>query len=72
MVSTMVLVASRVELEPPFDEPYKTSSLQDFWRRRWNLMVTNILRPTVYDPVRIFVELVYAADIENLFQTQQT
>ncbi|KAK4369712.1 hypothetical protein RND71_009187 [Anisodus tanguticus] len=52
MVSTMVRVASRVELEPPFDEPYKTSSLQDFWGRRWNLMVTNILRPTIYDPVR--------------------
>ncbi|XP_060185338.1 acyl-CoA--sterol O-acyltransferase 1-like [Lycium barbarum] len=52
MVSTMVRVVSRVELEPPFDEPYKTSSLQDFWGRRWNLMVTNILRPTVYDPVR--------------------
>ncbi|CAN4126957.1 unnamed protein product [Withania somnifera] len=52
MVSTMVRVASRVELEPPFDEPYKTSSLQDFWGRRWNLMVTNILRPTIYHPVR--------------------
>ncbi|KAL3355082.1 hypothetical protein AABB24_019263 [Solanum stoloniferum] len=52
MVSTMVRVASRVELEPPFDEPYKTSSLQDFWGKRWNFMVTNILRPTVYNPVR--------------------
>ncbi|XP_060185146.1 acyl-CoA--sterol O-acyltransferase 1-like [Lycium barbarum] len=52
MVSNMVRVASRVELEPPFDEPYKTSSLQDFWGKRWNVMVTNILRPTVYDPVR--------------------
>ncbi|XP_075081975.1 acyl-CoA--sterol O-acyltransferase 1-like [Nicotiana tabacum] len=52
MVSTMVRVVTRVELEPPFDEPYLASSLQDFWGKRWNLMVTNILRPTVYDPVR--------------------
>ncbi|XP_075085200.1 acyl-CoA--sterol O-acyltransferase 1-like [Nicotiana tabacum] len=54
-VSTMVRVVSRVELEPPFDEPYKTSSLQDFWGKRWNLMVTNILRPAVYDPVRFIM-----------------
>ncbi|XP_031286468.1 probable long-chain-alcohol O-fatty-acyltransferase 1 [Pistacia vera] len=40
------------ELEPQFNEPYLTTSLQDFWGRRWNLMVTNILRPTVYFPVQ--------------------
>ncbi|XP_051128937.1 acyl-CoA--sterol O-acyltransferase 1-like [Andrographis paniculata] len=40
-----------VELEPHFDEPYLSASLQDFWGRRWNLMVTGILRPTVYFPV---------------------
>ncbi|KAM3201601.1 acyl-CoA-sterol O-acyltransferase 1-like [Capsicum annuum] len=52
MVSNLVRAVSRVELEPPFYQPYKTSSLQDFWGRRWNLMVNNILRPTVYDPIR--------------------
>lgn len=41
-----------VELEPQFNKPYLASSLQDFWGRRWNLMVTSILRPTVYDPIR--------------------
>lgn len=40
------------EIEPQFNEPYLSTSLQDFWGRRWNLMVTRILRPTVYDPVR--------------------
>ncbi|KAL8505483.1 hypothetical protein ACS0TY_016654 [Phlomoides rotata] len=40
------------ELEPQFDQPYLATSLQDFWGRRWNLMVTSILRPTVYYPVR--------------------
>ncbi|CAA2959144.1 acyl- --sterol O-acyltransferase 1-like [Olea europaea subsp. europaea] len=39
------------ELEPQFNEPYLSTSLQDFWGRRWNLMVTRILRPTVYMPV---------------------
>lgn len=40
-----------LELEPQFNEPYLATSLQDFWGRRWNLMVTSILRPTVYLPV---------------------
>ncbi|CAA2960022.1 acyl- --sterol O-acyltransferase 1-like [Olea europaea subsp. europaea] len=47
----MTRVLIRVEFEPQFDEPYLATSLQDFWGRRWNLMVSNILRPTVYDPV---------------------
>ncbi|KAG5546625.1 hypothetical protein RHGRI_018711 [Rhododendron griersonianum] len=41
-----------IELEPQFNEPYLATSLQDFWGRRWNLMVTGILRPTVYGPVQ--------------------
>ncbi|CAI0560294.1 unnamed protein product [Linum tenue] len=39
-----------LELEPQFNEPYLSTSLQDFWGRRWNLTVTRILRPSVYDP----------------------
>ncbi|XP_043810595.1 probable long-chain-alcohol O-fatty-acyltransferase 1 [Manihot esculenta] len=42
------------EIEPQFNEPYLATSLQDFWGHRWNLMVTSILRPTVYHPVRQF------------------
>lgn len=41
-----------LESAPQFDEPYLATSLQDFWGRRWNLMVTDILRQTVYDPAR--------------------
>ncbi|CAB4275665.1 unnamed protein product [Prunus armeniaca] len=54
----MALVASLaqaflgVDFEPQFDEPYLATSLQDFWGRRWNIMVSRILHPTVYDPVR--------------------
>lgn len=40
-----------IELEPQFNDPYLSSSLQDFWGRRWNLMVPRILRPSIYDPV---------------------
>lgn len=43
-----------LELEPQFNEPYLSTSIQDFWGRRWNLIVTSILRPTVYDPTRNF------------------
>ncbi|CAJ1934193.1 unnamed protein product [Sphenostylis stenocarpa] len=39
-----------MELEPQFKDPLRSTSLQDFWGRRWNLMVTSILRPTVYQP----------------------
>lgn len=39
------------ELEPQFNEPYLSTSLQDFWSRRWNLTVTRTLRPSVYLPV---------------------
>ncbi|XP_055816179.1 acyl-CoA--sterol O-acyltransferase 1-like [Solanum dulcamara] len=55
LVRAVVRRVSRVDLNPPFDEPYMASSLQDFWGKRWNLMVTNMLRLTVYDPIRLIV-----------------
>ncbi|XP_030453331.1 probable long-chain-alcohol O-fatty-acyltransferase 5 [Syzygium oleosum] len=45
-----------VELQMPSDEPYLSTSLQDFWGRRWNLTVTNALRHTVYRPLKSFLE----------------
>lgn len=41
-----------IDLEPSSDEPYLSTSLQDFWGRRWNLVVTGTLRQTVYKPLR--------------------
>ncbi|WCJ40819.1 MBOAT (membrane bound O-acyl transferase) family protein [Euphorbia peplus] len=41
-----------MELYPPSDQPYFATSLQDFWGKRWNLMITNLLRNTVYKPIR--------------------
>ena len=43
-----------VDLDPPFNKPYLSSSLNDFWGRRWNLVVTDTLRPSVYDPILCF------------------
>ena len=50
IVAGMARALLRIDLEPQFDEPYLSSSLQDFWGRRWNIIVTRILRPTVYEP----------------------
>ncbi|KAK7262108.1 hypothetical protein RJT34_29668 [Clitoria ternatea] len=52
IISVLVRTILGIDLEPHFDEPYLSSSLQDFWGRRWNLVVTNILRMTVFDPTR--------------------
>lgn len=41
-----------LELEPQFDRPYLSSSLRDFWGRRWNLSVPALLRQCVFRPVR--------------------
>ncbi|KNA19370.1 hypothetical protein SOVF_062260 [Spinacia oleracea] len=48
----LVVYTLGLELEPPSDEPYLSTSLQDFWGRRWNRMVSDALRHTVYEPVR--------------------
>lgn len=50
IIAAMARTMLGLELEPQFNEPLLSTSLQDFWGRRWNLMVTSILRPTVYEP----------------------
>nr|ASM61115.1 1,2-diacyl-sn-glycerol:acetyl-CoA acetyltransferase [Euonymus kiautschovicus] len=40
------------DVEPQFKEPYLATSLQDFWGRRWNIIVSSVLRSTVYTPTR--------------------
>ncbi|KAK9689409.1 hypothetical protein RND81_09G057600 [Saponaria officinalis] len=41
-----------VELYPPSDEPYLSTSLQDFWGKRWNHMISSALRHTIYKPTK--------------------
>ena len=50
LVATLPRVLLGMELAPQFNEPYLSTSLQDFWGRRWNIMASSILRPTVYLP----------------------
>lgn len=52
LCNILVHAAFRVQLQLPSDEPYLSTSLRDFWGRRWNLIVTHTLRRTVYNPVR--------------------
>ncbi|VVB17395.1 unnamed protein product [Arabis nemorensis] len=56
LVKVLVSITLACDLEPQSDEPYLATSLQDFWSRRWNLMVPAILRPSVYVPVRQITE----------------
>ncbi|RVW79904.1 hypothetical protein VitviT2T_029929 [Vitis vinifera] len=58
LCSALVRCTMGLEVEQPSDEPYLSTSLQDFWGRRWNLMVTNLLRHTVYKPVKSAAETV--------------
>lgn len=50
LAAAITRFALGLDLEAQFDEPYLSSSLQDFWGRRWNIMVSRVLRPTVYEP----------------------
>lgn len=43
---------ARYEPVPIFNKPYKATSLQDFWGRRWNLMASHIMRLLIYFPTR--------------------
>jgi len=60
------------EIEPQFNEPYLSTSLQDFWGHRWNLMVTRILRPTIYDPVRHIIKSYVGSTYATLAATLAT
>ncbi|KAI4323467.1 hypothetical protein L6164_023069 [Bauhinia variegata] len=53
MVAALARSILGMELEPQFNNPLLSTSLQDFWGRRWNLMVSSILRPTVYEPTLV-------------------
>ncbi|KAL8462417.1 hypothetical protein ACS0TY_032629 [Phlomoides rotata] len=51
-----------LDLESPSDEPYLSTSLREFWGRRWNRTVNSILRQTVYRPVRSATEAAMGGD----------
>ncbi|KAI8470185.1 MAG: hypothetical protein J3K34DRAFT_510765 [Monoraphidium minutum] len=40
-----------LEVVPPFDRPWLSTSLADFWGRRWNNSIGQTLRCLTYDPI---------------------
>ncbi|KAI9176567.1 hypothetical protein LWI28_004384 [Acer negundo] len=52
LISALVGSLLGLELEPNFKDPFLSTSLQDFWGRRWNLAASDILRLTVYGPTK--------------------
>ena len=51
VIQEAVADACGADLEPQFNRPYISSSLQDFSSRRLNLPVTNNLSVSVHDPI---------------------
>jgi hypothetical protein len=42
---------AELDVVPPFDKPWLSTSLADFWGRRWNNTVSLTLRSLIYDPI---------------------
>ena len=39
------------ELAPQFNQPWLSTSLSDFWGRRWNIVASSCLRFLIYEPI---------------------
>lgn len=53
MCSALVRLLFDLDVEPPFGKNFLlATSIHDFWGRRWNVMVSSILKSAVYKPVR--------------------
>ncbi|OVA03195.1 hypothetical protein BVC80_6643g1 [Macleaya cordata] len=52
MGAVLARMVFKLEVERQFDNISQSTSTQNFWGRRWNLVSSSILRSTVYDPVR--------------------
>ncbi|CAH2069872.1 unnamed protein product [Thlaspi arvense] len=52
LIKFLVALTLGCDLAPQFNEPYLATSLHDFWGHRWNLMISEILRLSVYLPIR--------------------
>ncbi|XP_026400151.1 long-chain-alcohol O-fatty-acyltransferase-like [Papaver somniferum] len=51
--AALVRLLFDIDVDPPYGNYFFLStSFQDFWGRRWNLAASDILRSTVYEPVR--------------------
>ncbi|XP_078175075.1 putative long-chain-alcohol O-fatty-acyltransferase 5 [Carex rostrata] len=46
-----VSIILNMPVEPQFNDPFLSTSLRDFWSRRWNIMLSQTLRQAIYEPV---------------------
>ncbi|XP_051128581.1 acyl-CoA--sterol O-acyltransferase 1-like [Andrographis paniculata] len=46
-----ILLGNEAKVELPFNKPYLSTSLQDFWSYRWNRVGSSILQSTIFDPI---------------------
>ncbi|XP_024369341.1 acyl-CoA--sterol O-acyltransferase 1 [Physcomitrium patens] len=54
-IAAIVSPMMGIELEAAFDKPFLAHSLSDFWGKRWNLLVSNLMRVSIYDPMLRFL-----------------
>lgn len=70
-LAALANVCLGVQLEPQFNKPYLSRSLQDFWGKRWNLIVTRIFRPSVYDPVLYLCCYIHIKLCKKIYEKNQ-
>lgn len=44
-----------IELEAAYDKPFLAHSLANFWGQRWNILISDLLRVSVYDPILLLL-----------------
>ena len=50
-IAAMVSPLIGIELEAAYDKPFVAHSLANFWGQRWNILISDLLRVSVYDPI---------------------
>ncbi|KAG1666283.1 hypothetical protein FOA52_004764 [Chlamydomonas sp. UWO 241] len=49
--ASLVMPLLGINVIPTFDPPWLSTSLADFWGRRWNITTSHLLRAVVFDPI---------------------
>jgi hypothetical protein len=51
LASLLSVLILNIKVDSNFDNPYLAITFGEFWGRRWNLVVSNLLKETIYIPV---------------------
>ncbi|KAF5192640.1 Acyl-coa--sterol o-acyltransferase [Thalictrum thalictroides] len=52
LVAALSKLLTGKELEPQFNNPHLSTSLGNFWSKRWNLMINKSLKSLIHEPIR--------------------